>query len=114
MFVTPFTPSGKAHGDLSSQHKRKTILSVANAFPYIKTRINVIQREEVGGVITSGIDIDRHRPVPPRFRKELPFSFLENAPFFLRKKCLLNVVPPKFKVLPTSLTSGLSCGYLSP
>ncbi|XP_057299405.1 dedicator of cytokinesis protein 7-like isoform X1 [Hydractinia symbiolongicarpus] len=46
MFVTPFTPSGKAHGDLGSQYKRKTILTVANAFPYIKTRINVIQREE--------------------------------------------------------------------
>ena len=55
MFVTPFTPSGKAHGDLSSQHKRKTILSVANAFPYIKTRINVIQREEVGGGTTAGL-----------------------------------------------------------
>lgn len=47
MFVTPFTPSGKAHGDLGNQYKRKTILAVANAFPYIKTRINVIQREEV-------------------------------------------------------------------
>jgi len=47
VFATPFTPSGKAHGDLSSQHKRKTILTVSNAFPYIKTRINVIQREEV-------------------------------------------------------------------
>ena len=47
MYVTPFTPSGKAHGDLANQYKRKTILTVANAFPYIKTRINVIQREEV-------------------------------------------------------------------
>eukprot|EP00794_Sanderia_malayensis_P007879 gene7879-8730_t len=47
IFVTPFTPSGKAHGDLASQHKRKTILTVANAFPYIKTRINIVQREEV-------------------------------------------------------------------
>lgn len=47
VFATPFTPSGKAHGDLSSQHKRKTILTVSNAFPYIKTRISVIQREEV-------------------------------------------------------------------
>ena len=50
MFVTPFTPSGKAHGDLGSQYKRKTILTVANAFPYIKTRINVIHREEVSVV----------------------------------------------------------------
>ena len=47
MFVTPFTPSGKAHGDLADQYKRKTILTVADAFPYIKTRINVVQREEV-------------------------------------------------------------------
>lgn len=47
IFVTPFTPSGKAHGELANQYKRKTILTVANAFPYIKTRINVIQREEL-------------------------------------------------------------------
>ncbi|XP_065674534.1 dedicator of cytokinesis protein 7 isoform X2 [Hydra vulgaris] len=47
MFVTPFTPSGKAHGDLADQYKRKTILTLANAFPYIKTRINVVQREEI-------------------------------------------------------------------
>uniref|UniRef100_A0A7M5X2J4 Dedicator of cytokinesis protein 7 n=2 Tax=Clytia hemisphaerica TaxID=252671 RepID=A0A7M5X2J4_9CNID len=47
IFVTPFTPSGKAHGELSNQYKRKTVLTVANAFPYIKTRINVTQREEL-------------------------------------------------------------------
>ena len=52
IFVTPFTPSGKAHGELSNQYKRKTILTVANAFPYIKTRINVTQREEVRVAIT--------------------------------------------------------------
>ena len=42
--------------------------------------------------------------VPQDFEinKEVPYSFLENAPFFLRKKCLQNVVPPKFEMLPTS------------
>ena len=49
LFCTPFTPDGRAHGDLPEQHKRKTLLSTDHAFPYIKTRIRVCHREEVGG-----------------------------------------------------------------
>ncbi|XP_043940533.1 dedicator of cytokinesis protein 6 isoform X3 [Protopterus annectens] len=47
MFCTPFTLDGRAHGDLHEQFKRKTILTTSHAFPYIKTRINVIQKEEI-------------------------------------------------------------------
>ncbi|XP_068675223.1 dedicator of cytokinesis protein 7-like [Montipora foliosa] len=47
MYVTPFTPSGKAHGELVTQYKRKTILTAANSFPYVKTRINVVHREQM-------------------------------------------------------------------
>lgn len=47
MYCTPFTLDGRAHGDLHEQYKRKTILTTSHAFPYIKTRINVIQKEEV-------------------------------------------------------------------
>ncbi|XP_029468971.1 dedicator of cytokinesis protein 8 isoform X2 [Rhinatrema bivittatum] len=46
MYTTPFTLDGRPRGDLSEQHKRKTILTTMHAFPYIKTRINVIQKEE--------------------------------------------------------------------
>lgn len=49
LFCTPFTPDGRAHGELHEQHKRKTLLSTDHAFPYIKTRIHVCHREEVGG-----------------------------------------------------------------
>jgi len=38
---------GKAHGELAEQHKRKTVLTTAQAFPYIKTRITVIDKEQV-------------------------------------------------------------------
>lgn len=48
LFCTPFTPDGRAHGELAEQHKRKTLLSTEHAFPYIKTRIRVCHREEVG------------------------------------------------------------------
>lgn len=48
LFCTPFTPDGRAHGELPEQHKRKTLLSTDHAFPYIKTRIRVCHREEVG------------------------------------------------------------------
>lgn len=47
MYSTPFTLEGKAHGELAEQHKRKTILTTSQAFPYIKTRIAVIEKEQV-------------------------------------------------------------------
>ncbi|XP_051788651.1 dedicator of cytokinesis protein 7 isoform X10 [Erpetoichthys calabaricus] len=47
MYCTPFTLDGRAHGDLHEQFKRKTILTTSHAFPYIKTRINVIHKEEI-------------------------------------------------------------------
>ncbi|XP_066460304.1 dedicator of cytokinesis protein 8 isoform X3 [Eleutherodactylus coqui] len=46
MYTTPFTLDGRPRGDLSEQYKRKTILTTVHAFPYIKTRINVMQKEE--------------------------------------------------------------------
>lgn len=46
IFATPFTKNGKAHGELHEQCKRKTILTTANHFPYVKTRIQVINRAQ--------------------------------------------------------------------
>ncbi|MEQ2184599.1 Dedicator of cytokinesis protein 8, partial [Goodea atripinnis] len=46
MYTTPFTKSGRPRGELNEQYKRKTILTTMHSFPYIKTRINVIQKEE--------------------------------------------------------------------
>ncbi|KTG38606.1 hypothetical protein cypCar_00023845 [Cyprinus carpio] len=53
MYCTPFTLDGRAHGDLHEQYKRKTILTTSHAFPYIKTRINVIHKEEVWAALLS-------------------------------------------------------------
>ncbi|XP_019631396.1 PREDICTED: dedicator of cytokinesis protein 7-like [Branchiostoma belcheri] len=47
MFATPFTKDGRAHGELTEQYKRKTILTTANAFPYVKTRVSVVYRVEI-------------------------------------------------------------------
>uniref|UniRef100_A0A8D3E0G2 Dedicator of cytokinesis 6 n=1 Tax=Scophthalmus maximus TaxID=52904 RepID=A0A8D3E0G2_SCOMX len=47
MYCTPFTLDGRAHGDLHDQYKRKTTLTTSHAFPYIKTRINVMHKEEI-------------------------------------------------------------------
>ncbi|XP_066298679.1 dedicator of cytokinesis protein 7-like isoform X4 [Branchiostoma lanceolatum] len=47
MFATPFTKDGRAHGELTEQYKRKTILTTINAFPYVKTRVSVIHRVEI-------------------------------------------------------------------
>uniref|UniRef100_A0A3Q3JUV4 Dedicator of cytokinesis 8 n=1 Tax=Monopterus albus TaxID=43700 RepID=A0A3Q3JUV4_MONAL len=46
MYTTPFTKSGRPRGELHEQYKRKTILTTMHAFPYVKTRLNVIQKEE--------------------------------------------------------------------
>nr|XP_046202826.1 dedicator of cytokinesis protein 8 isoform X1 [Oncorhynchus gorbuscha] len=46
MYTTPFTKAGRPRGELNEQCKRKTILTTMHAFPYVKTRINVIQKEE--------------------------------------------------------------------
>ncbi|MGH0182291.1 UNVERIFIED_CONTAM: hypothetical protein FKN15_008843 [Acipenser sinensis] len=47
LYCTPFTLDGRAHGELQEQYKRKTILATSHAFPYIKTRINVMHKEEI-------------------------------------------------------------------
>lgn len=47
VFFTPFTPDGRAHGQLNQQYKRKTILTVAHHFPYLKTRIRVQSRQTI-------------------------------------------------------------------
>lgn len=47
VYATPFTPGGKAHGELREQCKRKTILTVATHFPYLKTRIRVVSRKQI-------------------------------------------------------------------
>ncbi|CAH1775987.1 unnamed protein product, partial [Owenia fusiformis] len=47
MYATPFTLDGRAHGELQEQYKRKTVLTTNRAFPYVKTRMGVINREQV-------------------------------------------------------------------
>ena len=47
MYATPFTMDGRAHGELVDQYKRKTILTTSHAFPYVKTRLAVIDRQQV-------------------------------------------------------------------
>lgn len=39
--------TGKAHGELREQYKRKTILTTAVHFPYVKTRIQVVNRVQI-------------------------------------------------------------------
>ncbi|RZF36641.1 hypothetical protein LSTR_LSTR012320 [Laodelphax striatellus] len=47
IYATPFTTSGRAHGELHEQYKRKTVLTTANHFPYVKTRIQVVHRKQI-------------------------------------------------------------------
>lgn len=46
VYATPFTKDGRAHGSLEHQYKKRTILSTKHSFPYLKTRIRVVDREQ--------------------------------------------------------------------
>uniref|UniRef100_T1J9Y0 Uncharacterized protein n=1 Tax=Strigamia maritima TaxID=126957 RepID=T1J9Y0_STRMM len=47
IYSTPFTMDGRAHGELHEQYKRKTILTTTNSFPYVKTRVQVVDRKQM-------------------------------------------------------------------
>lgn len=48
IFATPFTMTGKSHAEsLRDQHKRKTILTVENQFPYVKKRLAITSKQEI-------------------------------------------------------------------
>uniref|UniRef100_A0A7N6AXM4 Dedicator of cytokinesis 10 n=1 Tax=Anabas testudineus TaxID=64144 RepID=A0A7N6AXM4_ANATE len=45
VFETPFTLSGRKHGDVEEQCKRRTILTTSSSFPYLKKRIQVVEQQ---------------------------------------------------------------------
>ncbi|KAJ6653778.1 hypothetical protein lerEdw1_008707 [Lerista edwardsae] len=47
VFETPYTLSGKKHGSVEEQCKRRTILTTSSSFPYVKKRIPVSQEQQV-------------------------------------------------------------------
>uniref|UniRef100_M4AB29 Dedicator of cytokinesis 11 n=1 Tax=Xiphophorus maculatus TaxID=8083 RepID=M4AB29_XIPMA len=47
VFETPYTLSGKKHGGVEEQCKRRTVLTTANTFPYVKKRIEVKGERQV-------------------------------------------------------------------
>ncbi|XP_044308588.1 dedicator of cytokinesis protein 11 isoform X3 [Varanus komodoensis] len=47
VFETPYTLSGKKHGSVEEQCKRRTILTTSNSFPYVKKRIPVSCEQQI-------------------------------------------------------------------
>ncbi|XP_038831645.1 dedicator of cytokinesis protein 11-like [Salvelinus namaycush] len=47
MFETPYTLMGKTHGGVEEQCKRRTVLTTANTFPYVKKRVEVLGEKQV-------------------------------------------------------------------
>ncbi|XP_061619113.1 dedicator of cytokinesis protein 11 isoform X4 [Phyllopteryx taeniolatus] len=47
VFETPYTLSGKKRGGVEEQCKRKTVLTTANTFPYVKKRVEVVGEKQV-------------------------------------------------------------------
>ena len=55
IYSTPFTFNGRAHGQLYEQCKRKTIITTTQAFPYVKTRVQVQGPHQI--VVLSPIEV---------------------------------------------------------
>ncbi|XP_075890081.1 dedicator of cytokinesis protein 11 isoform X3 [Nelusetta ayraudi] len=47
VFETPYTLSGKKHGGVEEQCKRRIVLITANTFPYVKKRVEVVGEKQV-------------------------------------------------------------------
>ncbi|XP_039344225.1 dedicator of cytokinesis protein 11 isoform X2 [Mauremys reevesii] len=47
VFESPYTLSGKKHGSVEEQCKRRIILTTSNSFPYVKKRIPVNNKQQV-------------------------------------------------------------------
>ncbi|XP_030635381.1 dedicator of cytokinesis protein 11 [Chanos chanos] len=47
VFETPYTLSGKKHGGVEEQCKRRTVLTTSNTFPYVKKRIEVVGEKQL-------------------------------------------------------------------
>ncbi|XP_041841346.1 dedicator of cytokinesis protein 11 isoform X2 [Melanotaenia boesemani] len=47
VFETPYTLSGKKHGGVEEQCKRRTVLTTLNTFPYVKKRVEVVGEKQV-------------------------------------------------------------------
>ncbi|XP_076828065.1 dedicator of cytokinesis protein 11 isoform X2 [Brachyhypopomus gauderio] len=47
VFETPYTLAGKKHGGVEEQCKRRTILTTANTFPYVKKRVEVVAEKQL-------------------------------------------------------------------
>ncbi|RVE60178.1 hypothetical protein OJAV_G00178310 [Oryzias javanicus] len=47
VFETPYTLSGKKHGGVEEQCKRRTVLLTSNSFPYVKKRVEVVGEKQV-------------------------------------------------------------------
>uniref|UniRef100_A0A4W5L6M7 Dedicator of cytokinesis 11 n=1 Tax=Hucho hucho TaxID=62062 RepID=A0A4W5L6M7_9TELE len=47
VFETPYTLTGKKHGGVEEQCKRRSVLTTANTFPYVKKRVEVLGEKQV-------------------------------------------------------------------
>ncbi|KAE8278917.1 Dedicator of cytokinesis protein 11 [Larimichthys crocea] len=47
VFETPYTLSGKKHGGVEEQCKRRIVLTTSNTFPYVKKRVEVVGEKQV-------------------------------------------------------------------
>ncbi|XP_053717211.1 dedicator of cytokinesis protein 11 isoform X4 [Synchiropus splendidus] len=47
VFESPYTLSGKKHGGVEEQCKRRIVLTTANTFPYVKKRVEVVGEKHV-------------------------------------------------------------------
>ena len=97
VFSTPYTATGKAHGDITEQCMRKTILTTQESFPYVKRRSKVVHTEKVGLAV-------------PNVQVGLKLLFSHSFPFVFFLPPPSSLLPPLSSLLspPSSLLPPLS------
>jgi hypothetical protein len=88
-FNTPYTPGGKARGELHEQWMRRTVLSTGKCFPYVKRRLEV----------TNTIKIELN---------PLEVAILNMTSKINEMKTVLNRTPCDSKLLQMQLQGGIA------
>ncbi|KAL6054781.1 dedicator of cytokinesis protein 7 isoform X5 [Balamuthia mandrillaris] len=108
VFETPFTKSGKAHSDkMGEQYKRKTVLTTKKAFPYVKSRLPVLNKEEIIlSPIENAIDLIRGRCEALRMELDVAAPSTKTLQQVLQGSVLVQVNAGPIEIARTFLAGG--------
>lgn len=111
---TPFTKSGKTHGNWDEQYLRRTVITLARPFPYATKRIAVVSEDTVDmEPIENAIWVISERVVQLRYETEALHPSTKSVQQFLQGSVLLQVNPGPLAICEVFLATA-SVGSYAP